>query len=164
MALLPACLPASLSLFLSFCPYTLDLSSFLPCSLAWSLVASDHLEGPALEAVCAELSAQAPELLGACNKRQLMQLHQFARGMQLAAPQRLQQLQQHAALRQLLGAAASAWAKECSRPDSKTVSACQADVAATAATGLGLKVLEEANLEGLLGKSIALSLVRDHPV
>jgi hypothetical protein len=149
------------------------------------VAAAGCLRHPAVADLAAELAAVAAALQppAAAKKATLLQLHQFALALQQDAEaatsaMRLQEreepqhdtreteqhpavaawtlLQRQPAALELLAAAASAWAAEAERRGSKQVSACQADVAATARTGLGLAVREESVAAGLSGEAAAL--------
>ena len=145
------------------------------CSLGWSLAAAGCLHHPAVAAVAAELAGAAERMPpGGVRKPLLLQLHQFGTALryeaeqQEAAAEQVQggqgqgaeqgaaaawdMLQQRAACRQLLQAAAAAWQAETQQRATKLVSACQSDVAATARGGLGLAVREECAVSGFSGK------------
>lgn len=146
------------------------------CGLGWSLAAAGCLGHPAVAAVAEELAAGAASVSPGTQpgRASLLQLHQFFTALELeaaAAGTSLQAAEQAAAagaappasppaqaLRMLRGKpavavlrqqAAAAWEEEGRRGDNKRVSACQADVAATARGGLGLAVKEEFSLAGI---------------
>ncbi|KAL4448636.1 hypothetical protein ABPG75_005855 [Micractinium tetrahymenae] len=145
--------------------------------LGWSMAAAGCLSHPAVVAVAAELAAAAALLSPEpkVTKAQLLQLHQFVCALELEAeaaagqpaaaasaaaeppnggsdspPARALRLLRHEpAVVELRLRAGAAWEAEGGRRDNKRVSACQADVAATARGGLGLALQEEYTLEGI---------------
>ena len=142
------------------------------CSLGWSLAAAGCAGHPAAAALAAALVDTAAGLpAGAAKSVQLLQLHQFVLALQQQAAREEQQggqgedsaaaaataaaalqvLQREPAMQQLLSRAAEAWQAEAAAPGSKSVSACQADVAATAVGGLGLAIQEEHSASGFSG-------------
>lgn len=144
------------------------------CTLGWSLAASGCAQHPAAEAVAADLARAAGSLpAGAATRPLQLQLHQFVLALQAAAGEAaaqelqlssgggsgggpavaaaaLHRLRQEPAAQQLLAAAAEAWAAEGRQRGGKLVSACQADVAATAVS-LGLTIQEEHSVAGFSG-------------
>lgn len=146
------------------------------CTVGWSMAAAGCLSHPAVLAVAAELAAAAALLQpdDEPQRAELLQVHQFVTALELeaaAAPssseaadcdpmpgpappasppaQALGLLAAQPAAEQLRRQAAAAWEEEGRRRDNKSVSACQADVAATARAALGLSVKEEFSLAGI---------------
>lgn len=132
------------------------------CTLAWSLAVANCLQHPAAATVAAELASAALQLpAGGAKRPQLLQLHQFVLALEQAAQQQpggspaaaaLHHLRQHPSVQQLLAAAAAAWKSQGQQRGSVVVSACQADVARTARSGLGLAVVEEHSVAGWSGE------------
>lgn len=171
--LLPAALPAQPAQHAGDPDAGRQAAGRLPAlaSVGWSMAAAGCLRHPAVADLAAELAAVAAALRppAAPRKVSLLQLHQFALALQQEAEAQRhgsgeqQQpvvsawalLQRQPAARELLAAAAAAWADEAGQRGSKQVSACQADVASTARCGLGMAVREESVAAGLSGEAAA---------
>jgi hypothetical protein len=172
LALLPAVLACQPALDSSGAGSDRKLGLKTLCSLGYSLAAASCAGHPAAAALAAALAAPAAGLpADAAKSVQLLQLHQFALALQqqaalgeqgggqaqapsapaATAAAAVQVLQREPAMQQLLSRAAEAWQAEAAAPRSKSVSACQADVAATAVGGLGLAIHEEHSASGFSG-------------